>query len=190
MKKVHGQHLIFKMIAKDVRVVPFDGGNALLFLELLDRGNQIAIAGGAFEFLRLGSLGHALAKRFDQVRLAAFEKELNVAHRFGVDLRRGELLHARSETALDVVLQAGTRMITRQINFAGWDQEMPVNEIDDAISQVGRKERTIIDAAVLSQAAGYVHSWETLAQSELYVGIRLVVAKQNVEARLLLLDKV
>ena len=25
MKKVHGQHLIFKVIAKDVRVVPFDG---------------------------------------------------------------------------------------------------------------------------------------------------------------------
>ena len=36
VEQVHGQHLIFVVISEDVGVVAFDGGDALLLLQLLD----------------------------------------------------------------------------------------------------------------------------------------------------------
>jgi hypothetical protein len=104
VEQVHGEHLIFVVIAEDVGVVAFGGGDALLLLQLLDGGDEVAIAGGALELLRFGSFRHALAQRFDQVGLAAFEEELYVAHRFAVDLECCQLLHARTEATLDVKL--------------------------------------------------------------------------------------
>ena len=47
------------MIAEDVGIIPFGGGDALAFLQLLDRSDQVAIAGGALIFLRRGGLFHA-----------------------------------------------------------------------------------------------------------------------------------
>ena len=113
VKQVHGQHPVFVVIAEDVGVVAFGGGDALLLLQLLDGGDQVAIAGGALELLRLGGFRHALAQRFDQVGLAAFEEKLHVAHGFAVDLGRGQVLHARTQAALDVVLEAGARVVAR-----------------------------------------------------------------------------
>ena len=86
------------------------GGYALLLLQLLDGGDEVSIAGGALELLRFGGFGHAVAQRFDEVGLTAFEEELHVAHGFAVNLGGGQVFHARTEAALDVVLQAGTRM--------------------------------------------------------------------------------
>jgi hypothetical protein len=65
-----------------------------------------------------------------------------------------------------------------------------MNQVDDAISEIGREVRAVVCAAVLAQAAGYVHARETLGESELHVGVSLVVAQQDIEARLLLLDEV
>ena len=178
------------MIAEDVGVVAFDGGDALLFLQLLDGRDQVAILGGALELLRLGGFGHALAQRFHQIGLAAFEKQLHVAHGFLINLRRGQSLHARAQAALDVELQARARMEAVQIHLAGWHQKVAVNQVDDAIGEIGREVRAVVGAAVLAQAAGDVDARIALAERELHVGISLVVAQQDVEARLLLLDEV
>ncbi len=110
MEEIYGQYLIFVVIAEDVGVVAFGGGYALLLLQLLDGGDEVSIAGGALELLRFGGFGHAVAQRFDEVGLTAFEEELHVAHGFAVNLGGGQVFHARTEAALDVVLQAGTRM--------------------------------------------------------------------------------
>ena len=125
-----------------------------------------------------------------EIGLAAFEKELHVAHGFGVDLGRGQILHARTQATLDVVLQARARMVAGQIHFAGRNQEVAMDQVDDAIGEIGREVRAVVGAAVLAQAAGDVHAREALGQGELHVGISLVVAQQDVEARLLLLDEV
>ena len=81
-------------------------------------------------------------------------------------------------------------MKTREIYLARRDQKITVNQIDNAICEIGRKIRTIIGAAVLAKAARYVDARPALAQRELHVRISLVVAQQNVEARLALLDKI
>ena len=70
------------MIAEDVGVIAFGGGDALALLQLLDGRNQVAIAGCAFVFLGCGCLLHALVQRLAQIRGTAFQKQLHVAHRF------------------------------------------------------------------------------------------------------------
>src|SRR6266481_5161930 len=64
--------LVLVVISEDVCVIAFHGGDALLLLQLFDGRNEVAIASGALELLRFGSLGHALAQGFDEVSLAAF----------------------------------------------------------------------------------------------------------------------
>ena len=119
-----------------------------------------------------------------------FQKKLHVTHRFAVDRGRRQFLHTRTKATLDVVLQTGPRMVARQIHLAGRDQEIAVNEVDNPIRKIGGEVGSVVAAAVLAQAAGYVHAREALSESELDVGIGLVVAEQNVEARLLLFDQV
>jgi hypothetical protein len=67
---------------------------------------------------------------------------------------------------------------------------MAMDQVDDSISQIGREVRSVIDAAVLVQAAGYIDSWVALGESQFHIGISLVVTQQNVEARFFLLDEV
>src|SRR5208283_2854850 len=121
-----------------------------------------AIAGGALELLRLGRFRHAVAQRFNQIGLTPFKKKLDIAHRFGVDLGRGQVLYARPETTLDVKLQTRTRMIAGQVYLARRNHEVPMNQVDDAISEIGRKVRTIICAAVLAQSARHIDAGKTL----------------------------
>ena len=81
-------------------------------------------------------------------------------------------------------------MKARQVDLARRNQKIAVDQVDDAVGQVGREVRTVVSAAVLAQAARDVHPRPALAQRELYVGIGLVVAQQDVEARLALLDEI
>src|SRR5262249_15672306 len=73
---------------------------------------------------------------------------------------------------------------------AGGNQEVAVDQVHDAIGQIGREVRAIVRAAVFAKTAGYVHPGKALAQGEFYIGGGLIIAQQNVEARLLLLDEV
>ena len=66
---------------------------------------------------------------------------------------------------------------------------MPVDEVDQPVRQIGREVRAEVGGAVLAQAAGDVDARVFLA-GELDVGVGLVVAQQDVEARLVLLDEV
>ena len=65
-----------------------------------------------------------------------------------------------------------------------------MDQIDDAIREIGREVGAVVGAAVFFQAAGYVDARVALGQGELYVGISFVIAQQDVEAGLLLLDEV
>ena len=81
-------------------------------------------------------------------------------------------------------------MKAREIHFARGNQKIAVNQIDDAISEIGREIRTVVDTAILAQPARDINPRPALAQSEFHVRISFVVAQQDVEARLALLDEV
>ena len=121
------------MVSEDVGVVAFDGGYALFFLQLVDCRNQIAIAGGSLELLRLGGFCHALAQGFDQIGGAAFEEKLHVADGLGVDLGRRQLQNARTQAAFYVKLKAGTGMGACQVHLARRNQEVAVDQVNDSV---------------------------------------------------------
>src|SRR5438105_10213897 len=81
-------------------------------------------------------------------------------------------------------------MESREINLAGRDKKVPVNQIHDAISEVRREVRPVISATVFAQPPRDIHAGKPLAQSQLHIGISLVIPQENVETRLALLDKV
>ena len=90
---------------------------------------------------------------------------------------------------MDVVLQTGYGMVPRQIHLARRHQKMAVDEVHQAVRQVGREVRAVVRGAILAQAPRYVNA-RIFFFGELDVRIRLIVAQQNVEARLVLFDEV
>ena len=121
---------------------------------------------------------------------ASFEKELHVADGLLVDLRCRQSFDARAQAALDVVLQAGARMVAGEIHLADGNQKAAVDQVDEAVGQIAGKVRAEVGAAILAQAAGDEDLGIAVAERELDVGIGLVVAQKDVEARLALLDEV
>src|SRR6185437_15788740 len=101
-----------------------------------------------------------------------------------------QVLNAWAEAALDVVLQAGTQVISREINLAGRNQKAAMDQIDNAVSQIAGEIRPVIDAAVFAQPARDVNARVALSQGQLDIRIGLVIAQKDVEAGLFLLDKV
>src|SRR5438445_248887 len=79
-------------------------------------------------------------------------------------------------------------MKARQIHFARGNQKMPVDQVNNPVRQVGREVGAVVGAAIFSKAARDIDSRESLPQSELYVRRSLIVAQQDVETRLCLLD--
>ena len=65
-----------------------------------------------------------------------------------------------------------------------------MDELDDAVGEVAGKVGAVIGGAVLAQPAGDEDFGKAIGERELYVGVGLVVAQQDVEARLALLDEV
>ena len=66
---------------------------------------------------------------------------------------------------------------------------MPVDEMHQPVRQVARKIWSEITRPILQKAAGHIHPGPFLV-CQLDVGISFVIAQQNVEARLPLLDQV
>ena len=191
MKQVDRQRPSFIVIAEDVGVVAlFGGGDALLFLELVDRPQLVAQPRGGLELLRLGGGQHPRAQRALQLGMAAFQKKLRVLDGGGVSLGGGQALHARAQAAMDVVLQAGPGMVAGQIDLATGDEKAAVDQLHDPVGQVPGKVGAVIGRAVLAQPAGDKNFSKAVPQRQLHVGVRLVVPQQDIEAGMALLDEV
>ena len=134
--------------------------------------------------------GHALLEGFVEVGGAAFEEKLRVTDCFGVGLGGGEVFDAGAETAADVVLQAGARVVAGEVDLAAGQKKAAMDEVDDAVGEVAGEVGAVVDAAVAAEAAGDEDFRPAIAEGELYIGIGFVVAQQDVEAGLALLDEV
>ena len=190
VENVDGEHMAFEVVAEDILVITFDGGNPLLLVELLHGGDQVAQFSGPFVLLAFGRQLHAGAERAREIGLASLEEKLNVMHGFPIGFRRRQALNARTEAALNVELKAGPRVIARKVNLAQRDQKIAVDQVHDAVSQIAGKVGAIILAAILFEPAGDINPRVAFGQSKLDIGVGFVVAEKNVEARLLLLDEV
>ncbi len=91
---------------------------------------------------------------------------------------------------MDVVLQTGARMIAGEIDLAAGQQEAAMNQFDDAVGEIAREVGSVVGGAVFAQTAGDKDLGIAIGERELDVGVGFVVAQQDVEARLALLDEV
>ncbi len=117
-----------RVIGEDVGVVALGGGNALALFDIFERAEKIAIGGGLFEEFLFGGGGHALFEALDQILAFAIEEQAGVANGLGVLLIGGEAGNAGSVATLDVVLQAGARMVASEIDVARRNHEALVDE--------------------------------------------------------------
>jgi len=190
VEEVHREHVVLIVVAEDVDVVAVGRSDALLLLHLVHGDEQVAIFCCELELLGGRGRLHARFERAAELLLASFEKQLRIAHGFAIFLGRSQAFDAGAEAALDVVLQAGTGMIARKIDLATGQQERAVEQVRDAVRQIAWEVRTVVGAAILAQPAGDEDLGIAIGQRELDVGVGLVVAQQDVEARLALLDEV
>ena len=140
--------------------------------------------------LGCGGLLHTGVQRTAQVGRPAFEKQFYVTHGLLIGAGRRQVLNAWAQAAADVVLQTGPGMKARQVDLARWNQKIAVNQVNDAVGQIGREVGTVVRAAVFAQPAGDVNPRPALAQGQLHVRVGLVVAQQDVESRFALLDEI
>ncbi len=191
VEEIDGERAGLEVITEDVGVVVlFGSGDALLLLELVDGGELVAEAGGGFELLGFGGGDHAAGEGALKLGVAAFEKELGVLDGVGVELGGGESFDAGAEAAVNVVLEAGAGVVAGKIDLATGDEKAAMDELDDAPGEVAGKVRAVVGGAVLAQAAGHKDFRIAVGEGELDVGIGLVVAEENVEAGMALLDEV
>ena len=149
MEEVDGDHVILEVVSEDIGVVAFGGGHALLLVQVFDGGDEIAILGGEFVLFGLGSLRHALHEGLLEIGVAAFEEKLHVADGFGVSAFGGETGDAGAKAAPDVVLETGARVVAVEIDIAGRDQKVAMDEIDDAVGEVRREKGAVVFGFVL-----------------------------------------
>ena len=81
-------------------------------------------------------------------------------------------------------------MAAIEVDGAGRDQKMLVDQIHQLVREPGREVGAEIDGAIFFQAAGDVDARKFFKRRVADVGIGLVVAQQHVEFRLVLLDEV
>jgi hypothetical protein len=81
-------------------------------------------------------------------------------------------------------------VIAVQVHLAAGDEEAAVNEVGDAPGQIAGEIRPVVRGAVAAQAAGDKDLRVAVGEGELHVGIGFVVAQQDVEAGLALLDEI
>ena len=112
MEEIHGQAAVLEVVTEDIRIVALLGGcDPLLLLELVHGRELIAQARRRLKLLGLGRGQHPRRQRPLQFRVPSLQEELCVAYRLAVCFRRGESLYARPQAAVNVVLQAGPRMV-------------------------------------------------------------------------------
>src|SRR5882757_6900824 len=81
-------------------------------------------------------------------------------------------------------------MVARQIDLAAWNQETPVDQVDESISEVPRKIRSVVRSTILAEPAGHEYLRIPVVHRQLDIRIGLVIAEQDVESGLLLFDEV
>ncbi len=91
---------------------------------------------------------------------------------------------------MNVVLKARPRMFAREIHRAGRHQEVFMDQVNHAIGEVRGKIRPKINGAIFLQATRDINARILFIRGVLNVRICFVVAKQDVEFRLVLLDEV
>jgi len=162
-------------------------------LHALDGAHEIAVVRRQLVVLPLGCAIHAIGESFLQLLRLPAEKKDNVVDHVAVLLARGQADHARAETLVHVIVETGPReraLAVVDLQIAASQLELIRDELQQPPRGAGKK-RTIEKIALFSiEPAREDDARKILRHRDLDVRIGLVVAKENVVARLVGLDEI
>ena len=70
-------------------------------------------------------------------------------------------------------------MEASEVNLAGWDHEVAMDQVHDAIRQVRGEIRTVVSTAVLPQPPRHIHPRKALTQRELHQAVTAMRAQAD-----------
>ncbi len=140
VEEIDGHERGLGVIAEDVGIVALGGGHFLSLVHFFDGGEEIAQAGGLFETHVVRGLLD-LRTRSSAARVLCLPSRNSCTLRTapGVGLGSGQAFHARPLAAMNVVLQAGLGMVAPEVDLAGRNQKMAVNEVDQRYARLPGK---------------------------------------------------
>ena len=154
-----------------------------------ERRNAVTQPRGALEFHQLRRLSHLVRKTLAHSPALAGQKIAGLAHELRI-VRLADFSGARGRAALDLIEQTRARAIGEITVRAGPQQKGALQGVQGAIDSPDAREGAEIGALPVAGAAmlGDLRSGVIAGQQN--IGKRFVVAHQDVEPRLQLLDEI
>src|SRR6266849_2639553 len=179
--------------APHVDVLFFRRRHLLLRLDALDGPDQVAVVTRDFVILRFRGVIHALGEPPLQLLRLAAEKEHDVIHHLAVRVARGEADNTRTETLVHVVVKTRTRQrapAVDDLEIATAQLELIGNQLEQTPRGSGEK-RSIEKVALLAiDTPRENDARKIFGHRDLEVRVGLVVAKEDVVARLMRFDQI
>jgi hypothetical protein len=179
----HGRVLAVAVDREHVGVAAARLLDVLALAEPADDRHQVAVADRELEVLALGGRPHAGLEPRQQLAVAARQEQPHVLDRGRVVLGGGQAGDARAEAGLHVVVEAGPRQLAVDLDLAGADLEVGARKVHQPARHVLAHEGSEVAMAVVAHPPRELDPRPRLAGGELDVGVGLVVAQQDVEAR-------
>ena len=174
---------------EDIDVALALGGDELLRLDALQRGELVADLRGALELEPPGGLLHARLQLRRHLLAAALEHLDRRGHVLRVGLARDQA-DAGRRAAPDLVLQARAAAVGEEAVAAVADAEQLLQLVERVAHRAGIGERTEVALPGAARPAVEGEAREAMLVAQLDVGKALVIAQDDVEARLVRLDEV
>ncbi len=164
-------------------------GDALALEQRADRFQAVAVERRALEFLGLRGLGHLLFLLLFDLAVAAGE-EVDDRVDVAAVLLLGDVADAGRPAALYVVVEAGAAGAAARLGaLAGAELEQLAEQVEGLAQALGAGEGAEVGAVGAVFLAGEVDARVVLVEADGDVGVGLVVAQADVEARPVALDE-
>ncbi len=186
--QVHAGDAALDGAGDHVRVHTALGLDVLARLHPRKRAHLVAKPGRFFVAPRFGRDFHLVAQRFNHIVFTAFQEELGALHVFRIALG-GNQPGARRSAAPDLMQEARARAVLEHGVLAGTQAKHALQQLDALTHRVCMRKRPEVAVALVARTAVKAEPGE-LVPGDHQVGIRLVVAKQDVVARREALDEV
>ncbi|MNI26158.1 hypothetical protein D3C73_798450 [compost metagenome] len=177
------------MQGEDVGLGHAVGVDAVLHGDGRQGADAVAHPGGGLEVEVVGGRLHLLRQAGDDGARLAAQEGLGLVDQFAVVLQRDQA-GARGRAALDLMQHAGAGAGLVDAVRAGPQQEGLLQGVQRVVDRPGRGEGAEIVAGHGVGAAMLAHLGRAVVAADHQFGEGLVVAQQDVEARLQLLDEV
>ncbi len=191
VEDLHRQPAVPVVAAEHVRIVLDAEHGLLLVSERLDRLEPVPQPRGIFEPQLGGRLVHVGFEAPPQIAVAAFQKQDRRVHRRPVLLAAAQGGHARTQAALDVVVQAaGPGCGPVDLLAAVADAERAPDRVDEQPRPGGGDVGAEITRAVTDRPAGQADLGKGGLERDPDEGKRLVVLQVEIVAGLVLVHQV